>query len=501
MNTLKRFQQRSDVRICKADKNLGPVLLSANQYHQLAIDQLPPSHYIKITISDFNPNRIFAKLRLTLHKHNLLYQENSHHLPNSTLTKTAASILHHQLSKSDQQPLGIFYILIKIHKPKLSGRPIVASYNSATYYASKFLDFLLQPLRKLLPTHLNSSTDLLLQLPVKPVAPNTVLLTADIISLYPSIPHAFGLHAIKTMLTEISSLHGLIFNISLIIELLEIILYNNYFSYNGDIYLQLSGTAMGTPIAVVYADFTVAYIESRLQLPTNTIFYRRYIDDIFIIATPEFANSFYLKFNQVCPDIQLDTPTIGNSVPFLDLTIYIDSSMQICTKTFQKAINQYLYIPPYSSHQPSTFSNLIHSELKRYRITCSSDLDFYNIAKLFYNRLVRRGYTLKFLNKYFQTSTIPSRQTLLHNMSQTKAPQQSLSKWIFCARVPNPNLKIPWFTLLAPTNELTDNQIFQQFLLQSPICIGRKNYPTYGSFFIAKNFLFNTTTKEETDNK
>jgi hypothetical protein len=83
------------------------------------------------------------------------------------------------------------------------------------------------------------------------VSENALLVTADVPSLYPSIPHEDGLRALHTKLEEredktVSS--------ESLISLAEFVLKNNYFEFNSDVYCQISGTAcMGTKFAPPYA--------------------------------------------------------------------------------------------------------------------------------------------------------------------------------------------------------------------------------------------------------
>ena len=72
-------------------------------------------------------------------------------------------------------------------------------------------------------------------------------------------------------------------DISFHIELLSWVLNNNYFSFNNDIYLQIYGTAMGTPVAVEYANIVMYSIEYSLVDKYNPTLYLRYIDDLFVI--------------------------------------------------------------------------------------------------------------------------------------------------------------------------------------------------------------------------
>ena len=65
--------------------------------------------------------------------------------------------------------------------------------------------------------------------------------------------------------------------------MLGLILNESSFQFNGQNYLQTHGTAMGTKMAVSFANIFMAKIETTLiqQSETMSKEWRRYIDDIF----------------------------------------------------------------------------------------------------------------------------------------------------------------------------------------------------------------------------
>ena len=79
------------------------------------------------------------------------------------------------------------------------------------------------------------------------------LLSADVDSLYLSIDINRGLDAINEALKEASTSNT---DRDFTIFLLRWVLYNNVIEFNGKLYLQIRGTAMGTPCAVVFARIT-----------------------------------------------------------------------------------------------------------------------------------------------------------------------------------------------------------------------------------------------------
>jgi hypothetical protein len=301
-----------------------------------------------------------------------------------------------------------------MHKTPIEARPIVSCINTSTYYTSKYLDSLLQPIVNKLSSVVQSTQDTLRKLLQLTPQPNYILLSADVRSLYPSIPHEYGLKAVKSVLEWFNFD---IYKVDFVIDLLHWVLTSNYLTFNEEVYHQISGTAMGTPVAVCYANIVLYYLEQSC-LALAPPLYLRYIDDIFAVcANQQQALQIVTQFNCQCPNIQLDAIVISTSVNFLDLTISFDNNYsKIKTKLYQKPTNKYLYIPPTSSHHKHILINMITNELKRYRLYNSDDIDFSNQVHLFNQRLLARGYNSSFLNPLF--NSIPSRDSLIYKLLQ-----------------------------------------------------------------------------------
>ena len=75
-------------------------------------------------------------------------------------------------------------------------------------------------------------------------------MTADVVGLYPSIPHNTGLKALKDALDcgqnkEIPT--------DMLVKMAEFVLTNNYFEFGRKVFNQMPGTAFGTKFAPPYA--------------------------------------------------------------------------------------------------------------------------------------------------------------------------------------------------------------------------------------------------------
>ena len=141
------------------------------------------------------------------------------------------------------------YLPPKIHKRlfDVPGRPVISNCGTPTEKVSEFLDHHLQPVVKEGRSYVKDTQDFLEKLKhLGKVPSNAILVTANVVGLYPSIPHEAGLEALYEKLEErvekkIPS--------SDLLNMAEFVLKNNYFEFDSKVKKQISGTAIGTKFA------------------------------------------------------------------------------------------------------------------------------------------------------------------------------------------------------------------------------------------------------------
>jgi hypothetical protein len=99
-------------------------------------------------------------------------------------------------------------------------------------------------------------------------------------------------------------------------------------------------------------------------------------------------------------------------------------------KVYQKPMNSYLYIPPFSAHTRINYLSVILSELKRYCIYCTAIEDYLLFKNLYYERLLQRGYSSDDLTDAFAT---PLDRQILRNNRNNKINKQKMMPPIFTA--------------------------------------------------------------------
>jgi hypothetical protein len=113
-----------------------------------------------------------------------------------------------------------------------------------------------------------------------------------------------------------------------ILELMKVVLSQNYFTFADNIYQPQKGVAKGSPISSITAEIFLQYYENlflkHLFESQNITYYTRYVDDIFIIFdnTKIHADRLTESMNSVHNGIIFKTThEINNQINFLDLLI------------------------------------------------------------------------------------------------------------------------------------------------------------------------------------
>ena len=100
---------------------------------------------------------------------------------------------------------GKLYFLPKIYKRlhNVPGRPVISNCRAPTEKCSKFLGYHLKPLMQKGWSYIKDSGDFIKKTRnLGSVPEDAILVTADVVGLYPSIPHEVGLKALREVLDK-----------------------------------------------------------------------------------------------------------------------------------------------------------------------------------------------------------------------------------------------------------------------------------------------------------
>ena len=218
-------------------------------------------------------------------------------------------------------------------------------------------------------------------------------------ALYTNIPHQDGIEKVLRFLRRNRASKS---ELVLVSNLLEHILKKNYFTFNNETYLQISGTAMGTRCAPNYAIIFMAELEEEFlsQTPMKPRIWLRFIDDIFMVWShgEDELQKMLNELNNFHPTIKFTEEHSDYGLPFLDTFTYIEDG-QLKNRVYHKPTDNKQYLH-YSSCHPLQQKNAIpYGLLVRARRICTEEANFIAEAKTIIRKLRARKYPESILER------------------------------------------------------------------------------------------------------
>ena len=142
------------------------------------------------------------------------------------------------------------------------GRPVISNYGTSTENISSYLDYHLKSLIPNVPHILEDTRDFVNRIQdLSDLPESSILVSFDVVGLYPHIPHEEG---IKTIAEYLETREDKTVSTKSLCDLASIVLKENYFELSSKIYHQKLGTAIGTKFAPPYANLFMAGLENRI---------------------------------------------------------------------------------------------------------------------------------------------------------------------------------------------------------------------------------------------
>ncbi len=387
---LKNLRDDKSIHIMKPDKGNGVVIVNRKDYTD-KMDQIlkDATKFEKLTSDPFKETlkreKQVRKTLLDLKKQNVI-----------------DDFTYERLAPTGSKP-GILYGLPKVHKTNLPFRPILSAVGTHSYDLSKYLLSILSPLltsRFLLSDTFsfldelhNSNLD----------SDNVVMASFDINSLFTNIPLDETIDIIiNKAFSNAPSFHN--FALTDLKKLLDIAVKDSHFIFNNAYYKQNDGIAMGSPLGPFFANVFLDFHErswlSNCPQEFKPLFYRRYIDDCFVVFRSETHIPLFLNYlNSQHPNISFTSETeTDGKLPFLDILIE-RSSDGFSTSIYRKPTFTGLFTN-FDSFIPFSFKRgLIYTLLDRYFKICSSYHHFHAEVTKLKGFLLNNGYPESFIDR------------------------------------------------------------------------------------------------------
>ncbi|XP_069976323.1 uncharacterized protein, partial [Penaeus vannamei] len=254
LKTLKDLSKNPDVIITKPDKGQGVVLMNRSDYVKKVDDILKDK--TKFSQIPNKPESLIIKNEDKLNS--FLRKLKKEEVINEST--------YSSLFTSGSRP-GILYGLPKIHKANLPVRPILSALGTINYNVSKFFIPILKRLTLNQYTIQNTFTFVQKLIEI-PHANDYVLASFDVTNLFTNVPLDETIDIIMNSLFDKSD-KVLGFNRMYFKKLLDIATKDIMFWFNGTLYKQIEGVAMGSPLGPTLANIFMCYNEI-YRKPTYT---------------------------------------------------------------------------------------------------------------------------------------------------------------------------------------------------------------------------------------
>ena len=222
-------------------------------------------------------------------------------------------------------------------------RPILSATGTYNYALAKWLDEKLKPLSVNRYT-ISDTFAFAEEIQNLEVDENDILVSYDVTSLFTNVPlkETIEMIAEKAFVNNwFNEAHKLNITQPDLIQLLEVATKNQLFQFDGKLYEQTDGVAMGSPLGPLMANAFLCSIEEKLEhdnkLPE---FYRRYVDDT--LATMKdvpAAEAFLTTLNNCHPSINFTMELASdNKLPFIGMEI-LKKGHKLETSVYRKPTN------------------------------------------------------------------------------------------------------------------------------------------------------------------
>jgi hypothetical protein len=337
---------------------------------------------------------------------------------NYALGKQLADFLRSRVTvKKAIHHIPVFYGIPKIHKVPTKMRPIIPCHSAIMNPAAKVVSKRLKPIVESAPTIIHGTKDLAIKLSKLNIDQSRkwYIVTGDVVAFYPNIPLEQCLNIVKEMHfdhyfsgerfpysshnTELQTFFSLccdIGNTQLITQ------------FNGQIYEQLNGLAMGVADSPDLTNLFGYYFERRSRVldHPNIFYYGRYIDDCLAIV---YAESNLEAINLLQSLIKFDNCVIewspaSSSQPFLDMLLYKNNKGELHYMPYRKAGNHQERIPWISAHPLDVKRGTFLGEMSRLAVLSSTMETYLEALKGLISLYIHRGYPAELVHKWYYSN-------------------------------------------------------------------------------------------------
>ena len=294
------------------------------------------------------------------------------------------------------------------------------------------------------------------------------MVSYDVEALFTSVPVKPAIAIIQKKLEADKDLHlRTTMSPKQIVSLLEFCLTNTYFTYQGKLYEQTDGTAMGSPISPIVANLFMEDLEIKALAtsPHKPSLWKRFVDDTFIIIKKAHKDSLLQHLNSIDSNIKFtcEESRDDGSIPFLDILIIPGRKGKLDTTVYRKPTHTDLYLQWDSHHNIPAKYSVIGTLLHRAKTICSSPQHLQREEQHLTSALKKCKYPSWALNRIQLKNTQEPANRNNNRGTKPTRPEQS--------NINQPHIVVPYHQGLSKNFKRTCNKYGVQVHLKGGLTI------------------------------
>ena len=461
MRELQQLQKERKIVIKRSDKAGGLVLMNFTPYKE-AGDRKIKETYVDAD-GQVQPKYKQVSEAVLKRQHKKLLEVTKEGVEKGLICPEDAAIM-----VPKEPTAGRLYMNPKDHKkldlvtnmPPM--REVVSGSGSNTEGLSKVVTHYINPINRQQPSYLEDTRHILAEVQdinrtLSPLPSTTRLVTIDVVAMYPSIPPREGVLAMRRALQQAGMS---VEKVEYLVKVTELVLHSNVFEWDGKLYQQLFGTAIGTPLAPPYSGLYMGELE-RSAMDEWAVLnpeqshqlqkFKRMIDDGWGLWTGSVDKLFdFLAFlNNRAPSIKFtmeasclsncdrtDDHSCSPVISYLDVSMWVDKEGLIMTDLYRKPNTKCQYLLPDSAHPRHCFPGIVKSLAHRVVRICSRVDDRDRRLEELKQLLLGRGYKPSMLKEVLDAAKRLDREQTLARVDRGQGEDRVRYVVTFDPRLP-----------------------------------------------------------------
>ncbi|BHF57494.1 hypothetical protein SprV_0100043600 [Sparganum proliferum] len=220
-------------------------------------------------------------------------------------------------------------------------------------------------------TSINSASQFLADFRGKVARPDQIMVSFDVISLFTCIPADLARDVLRKRLEENCDETNRPLKIDHLLQHFAFC-QQTLFTFNGKTYVQIKGLPVGLPVSSLVAELVLQELIKVAFDHYEPAFWRRYVDDTFVIIERSRLADFQDLLNGIFSDIQFTRKEEhAEELPVLDVLVTRTPNGELSTTVYRKATKTTQILNYHSNHPMAHKRSCVRSLFQRVKTHCS----------------------------------------------------------------------------------------------------------------------------------